>query len=61
MRNAVGTALQRSPDAENDTPTQDTVSSSNFLTDKQGQESTEEAALGGLALSDRDRIVHTIS
>lgn len=61
MRNAVGTALQRSPNAENDTSTQDTVSSSNFLTNKQGQEGTEEAALGGLALSDRDRIVHTIS
>ena len=61
MRNAVGTALQRSSDAENDTAAQDTVSSSNFLTDKQGQEGTEKAALGGLASSDIERTVHTIS
>ena len=60
MRNAVGTALQRSPDAENDTA-QDTVSSSNLLTDKQGQESTKEAALDGLELPDMERTVHTIS
>ena len=61
MRNAVGTALQRSPDAENDTAGQDTVSSSNLLTDKQGQEGTKEAALDGLEWPDMERTVHTIS
>lgn len=61
MRNAVGTALQRSSDAENDTAGQDTVSSSNLLTDKQGEESTKEAALDGLELPDMERTVHTIS